>query len=87
MKPFQLVRFRDVSGCSGEGVVAEGMEFSSGKAVLSWCLGPAGASSIGIYNDIEELVRIHGHNGDTVVNYLHLPPQATLPPERPQISH
>lgn len=34
---FRLVRHEDVSGVSGTGVVAEGVLFSSGKAVLSWC--------------------------------------------------
>ena len=36
LRPFWLVRDTDVSGISGTGVVAEGVEFSSGVVALTW---------------------------------------------------
>lgn len=35
-RQFVLYRYKDVSGISGEGVVAEGVEFANGQAVLKW---------------------------------------------------
>lgn len=67
---FQLIRNEDVSGCSGTGMVAEGCEFSGGRCVLSWVSGPAGARSVGVYDDIGDVLAIHGHGGRTVVKWL-----------------
>ena len=61
---FWLVREEDVSGVSGTGVVAEGIEFSNGQAVLSWLVG---GGSLGVYSSINSLVKIHGHGGATQV--------------------
>jgi len=36
MKKFWLKRIEDFSGISGTGIVAEGVIFSNGKAILSW---------------------------------------------------
>lgn len=67
IKAFQLVRTDDVSGVSGLGVVAEGVVFTDGIAVLRWLT--AGGSTA-VYDSIESLERIHGHNGATKVRYL-----------------
>ena len=66
-KRFLLVRNDDETGISGTGVVAEGVEFANGRCVLGW-LTPT--SSINIYNNLEELVEIHGHEGRTVVRMV-----------------
>jgi hypothetical protein len=47
---------------SGTGVVAEGCQFTDGKAVLRWCVG---LRSTAIYDSVDELMQIHGHNGAT----------------------
>jgi hypothetical protein len=63
---FHLRREVDVSGVSGTGCVAEGAVLSDGRAVLHWL---AGGGSLGIYQSIEELIRIHGHGGATEVEW------------------
>jgi hypothetical protein len=64
MKTFKLYRLADESGVSGTGIVAEGIEFSHGEAVLSWL---TSHRSIGIYPNMKELENIHGHGGKTRV--------------------
>lgn len=66
MRLFYLQRNEDFSGVSGTGRVAEGVEFSNGRCALSW-LTPT--TSVAIYNTIEELEHIHGHEGRTQVVY------------------
>lgn len=36
MRRFQLIRDEDVSGVSGVGVVAEGVQFGDGQAAIHW---------------------------------------------------
>lgn len=64
---FRLVRDADVSGVSGVGIVAYGVEWSDGQAVLRWC---AFLRSTAVYNDVDELMRIHGHEGATRLEWL-----------------
>jgi len=68
MRLFFLVRHKDISGVSGTGVVAEGVVFSDGVTVLRW-LGSAHPST-NIYEDIEDLQRVHGHDGLTEVRFI-----------------
>jgi hypothetical protein len=63
---FWLIRDHDPSGVSGTGVVAEGIIFDSGKAVLSWM---RVTSSVGIYDSITVLEAVHGHEGATRIVY------------------
>ena len=63
-RKFSLTRQDDESGVSGVGEVAEGMEFSNGQCALSWL---TEAHSVGVYPNIKELERIHGHGGKTKV--------------------
>lgn len=67
MKMFNLVRSEDVSGVSGTGRVAEGVEFSDGVVVIRWL---TDLSSTAIYKNRNELVAIHGHDGRTVVQWV-----------------
>jgi len=63
-RKFMLVRDSDESGVSGLGGVAEGVEFSNGTCAMSWL---TEAHSVGVYPNIKELERIHGHGGKTRV--------------------
>ena len=62
MKLFRLVRDTDVSGTSGTGIVAEGVQFSDGTCAMRWLTATA---STGFYESIEDLIFIHGHEGAT----------------------
>ena len=67
---FVLRRNEDETGISGTGVIAEGVEFSTGWCALSWL---TAAHSVGIYPNIKELERIHGHNGRAIVEWKDSP--------------
>jgi hypothetical protein len=61
---FWLHRKEDISGVSGTGVVAEGVQFHDGQCVLSWF---GQLHSINVYPDIATLIGVHGHGGSTEV--------------------
>jgi hypothetical protein len=63
---FNLVRDKDVSGVSGVGAVAEGVIFSNGKVVIAW---NGAVPSVTIYSSIEDVDKIHGHEGSTRIVY------------------
>lgn len=65
MKTFVLFREEDVTGISGTGVVAEGVEFSNGKVALQWVVGEH--QSMVIWDDLHSVEVIHGHDGKTKV--------------------
>lgn len=67
MRRFVLSRKEDVSGTSGEGIVAEGVMFSNGRASLHWL---TQLTSIAIYDNMETLDKIHGHDGRTEVVWI-----------------
>jgi hypothetical protein len=62
---FHLEREVDVSGISGTGRVAEGVLFSNGRVAISWQAGPH--QSTVVWDDIEDVVAIHGHGGATQI--------------------
>lgn len=62
MRTFKLVRDIDESGVSGTGTVAEGVEFETGKVAISWL---TKVSSLGVYDKIDDVEAIHGHQGKT----------------------
>jgi hypothetical protein len=64
---FLLVRTEDVSGTSGTGIVAEGILFSNGKAIISWTVK---YMSVAVYDSIAELEAIHGHEGRTTIEWV-----------------
>jgi hypothetical protein len=66
-RQFVLRRFEDVSGVSGTGVVAEGVQFSDGSVALRW-LGER--PSTATWWSIEDVEHIHGHKGLTVVAWV-----------------
>lgn len=59
-RTFHLVRHVDTTGVSGTGVVAEGVEFTDGTCVMKW---HSQYSSTIIYDQVEDLLAIHGHGG------------------------
>lgn len=65
---FLLRRTEDVTGVSGTGVVAEGIQFSDGTVVVRWVTGDH--RSTVLWPSIESVVAIHGHGGATVVQWI-----------------
>lgn len=63
MRTFNLVRHTDVSGISGTGVVAQGVEFNDGTVAMRWIVGEH--RSTVLWANIESVVAIHGHGGAT----------------------
>lgn len=65
---FRLVRDVDVSGVSGTGAVAEGVEFSNGQVALSW---HGEWPSVTVHErGIESVEKVHGHGGLTRIEWL-----------------
>ena len=67
MRLFRLIRNEDISGVSGTGYVAEVVEFDSGKVALSFLLHTAGVPNVIVYDSLEDVIKIHGHGGATVL--------------------
>ena len=67
MRRFNLFRNEDESGVSGTGIIAEGVEFYHGKCVLSWL---TKHKSLGIYDNVKEMINIHGHDGKTELRWI-----------------
>ncbi|WP_410790976.1 hypothetical protein [Kribbella sp. C-35] len=65
---FVLRRAVDVSGVSGTGDVAEGVEWSDGTVALRW-RGKWATTVVWDYG-LDALLAVHGHNGSTVVRWL-----------------
>lgn len=67
MQRFELCRTEDVSGCSGTGVVAQGVIFSDGRVAMRWLRPPC---STALYDSQAELLAIHGHCGRTTLRVI-----------------
>ncbi|MGW6194823.1 hypothetical protein ACWF0M_01630 [Kribbella sp. NPDC055110] len=65
---FVLRRSVDVSGVSGTGDVAEGVEWSDGTVALRW-RGRWATTVVWDYG-LDALLAVHGHDGSTVVRWL-----------------
>lgn len=66
-RTFELVRYRDPSGVSGTGVVAEGCEFTDGSVALRW-RGDNPATAV--WPDVESILAVHGHQGATEIRWI-----------------
>lgn len=66
MRRFHFLRTEDASGVSGCGRVAEGVIFSNGKVALEWL---SNHSSTNLYDSINDVEYIHGHEGRTKIIY------------------
>ena len=51
-------------------MVAEGVVFRDGTAVLRWLPGPVTAQSTVVYASIGDVIAIHGHEGRTRVSFI-----------------
>jgi len=69
MRRFELHRDQDVSGVSGTGLVAQGVQFDDGTCALRW-LGEH--HSTAVYDDAVDIELIHGHGGATRMVWLDL---------------
>lgn len=62
MRRFHLERDTDVSGVSGTGTVAEGVQFSDGTVAIRW---NGQHRSTVLWQSIRSVEVIHGHGGAT----------------------
>jgi hypothetical protein len=67
MRRFVLERHEDVSGTSGTGVVAEGVQFTNGNCAMAW-ISPLQSATI--FQSADVLIKIHGHDGKTTLRWL-----------------
>jgi hypothetical protein len=75
MRRFRLVRLNDVSGISGTGVVCQGVMFDDGKVVTRWI---ASIAQTCVWDSIDNVLSIHGHNGSTVLKWIDNPTRIEL---------
>lgn len=68
MRAFRLIRDEDVTGVSGTGVVAEGVEFTDGVVALRW-LTDWPTSVVFHDRGAEAVEHVHGHNGRTRIEW------------------
>lgn len=81
---FLLIRYRDISGVSGTGPVAEGIAYSDGSVALRW-YGDNPATAV--WPSIESLLAVHGHQGATEIHWIDPDPPVDYwpvdPPDAP----
>lgn len=68
-KRFRLQRTEDLSGVSGTGVVAQGVDFG-GQVVLKWNDKGETPGAVGFYETTEHVLKIHGHDGRTKIEWI-----------------
>jgi hypothetical protein len=68
VRRFLLEREVDVSGISGTGTVAEGVQFTDGVCVIRWY--GEYQSTVVWQQGIEAVEAIHGHNGATTIRWV-----------------
>jgi hypothetical protein len=71
VRRFHLVRTVDRTGISGTGTVCEGVQFSDGRCVTRWI---SRVSSINQYLNVDDVIFVHGHDGDTVLRWVDAEP-------------
>lgn len=69
LRRFLLMRTRDVTGVSGEGIVAQGVEFEDGTVAMRWCVKDAPNSTV-IWEDTLSAMKVHGHGGATTLEWV-----------------
>lgn len=67
MRRFVLSRDRDVSGVSGTGEVAEGVQFTDGSVAIRW---RGQHCSTVIWGSIADAEAVHGHGGATTIRWI-----------------
>lgn len=66
---FHLARQVDVSGISGVGWVAAGVQFDDGTVVMRWL---TEHRSTVVWDSLESAMIVHGHGGHTIVEWVDL---------------
>ena len=66
MRRFRLFRDVDVSGVSGTGYVAEGIEFKDGSVAVRWY---GQWPSTSVWDSAEAMTAVHGHGGTTRIKW------------------
>ena len=66
-KLFYLQRDKDLSGVSGTGRVADGVEFANGMCALSF---HSEYPHCNVYANMRALLEVHGHEGATRVIFI-----------------
>jgi hypothetical protein len=67
IRRFELIRDEDITGISGTGVVAWGVEFPDGKVVTRW---NGDIAQISVWERIDDVAAIHGHEGATRIEWM-----------------
>ena len=67
VRRFELCRNFDITGVSGVGIVARGVRFDDGVTVIRWV---GDIPSTVIWQQFEDAVAIHGHDGATRFVFL-----------------
>ena len=67
MRRFQMYREEDVTGVSGTGVVVQGVLWDDGAVAIRW-LGATPSTTH--HESIENVIKVHGHNGKTTIEWL-----------------
>ena len=67
LRRFVLDRDEDVSGVTGTGIVADGVQFPDGRIAFRWRGKKASTVS---YDSIDDIIDTHGHGGKTHVVWL-----------------
>lgn len=67
MRRFVFNRTKDISGTSGTGIVAEGVEFSNGTCQMRWL---SQMESYTTFANAKVMETIHGHGGATAIEWL-----------------
>jgi hypothetical protein len=67
MRRFRLVRYVDVSGVSGTGIVAEGVQFHDGQVAVSWF---GKHHCVSVWPAFQDVEAIHGHGGSTIFEWI-----------------
>ncbi len=67
IRRFHLLRDKDVTGFSGTGLIAWGVQFPDGKVVTRW---NGDIAQIGVWEDIEHVKAVHGHGGFTRIEWI-----------------
>lgn len=71
MRTFELHRDVDVSGISGTGLVAEGVEWADGTVALRWLTEDLATTVI--HRSIETVERLHCHQGSSRIEWTGSP--------------
>ena len=69
MRFYYLYRKEDVSRTSGTGHLAQVAEFDDGAVEVRWLAlsNATGVASTTVFNSLDDLLRVHGHEGRTLV--------------------